>query len=74
MNFHLSEGEDFRFSSSPPEIIIPSGTNRGCLTIDIIPSALVEGLEVFNLAISGLTQAVIVEGNTTVVIAADEGM
>jgi hypothetical protein len=66
------EGEDFEFSSQPPVINILSGMSRGCLTITILPSDLVEGDEDIHLAINEeTTMATVEEGNTTVMIASD---
>ena len=65
----FSEGEDFEFSSVPSVINIESGTNRGCLTITIISSPVIEGREEINLAINTTTtMAAVVGGTTTVVI------
>ena len=72
--FLLTEREDFEFSSRPPVITIMSGTSRGCLTITILPSDLVEGEEEIHLAINeGTTLATVEQGNTTVMIASDGG-
>ena len=54
-------------------IVIESGTNRGCLTITIISSAVIEGQEEINLAINTTTVAAVVDGMTTVVISTDGG-
>ena len=48
--------------------------SRGCLTITIIPSDVVEGDEVIYLAINEeTTMATVEEANTTVMIASDGG-
>ena len=74
VNFLVSEGEDFEFGSQPPVINILSGMSRGCLTITILPSDLVEGDEYIHLAINEeTTMAIVEEGNTTVMIASDGG-
>ena len=55
-------------------INILSGMSRGCLTITILPSDLVEGDEDIHLAINEeTTMATVEEGNTTVIIASDGG-
>ena len=67
-----TEGEDFRFPSDPPVINILSGMDRGCLTIEIIGSAVVEGEERINLEINETsTMAVVEDRQTTVVIESD---
>ena len=55
-------------------IVIESGTNRGCLAITIISSAVIEGQEEINLAINTTTVAAVVDGTTTVVISSDGSM
>ena len=73
--YPLPEGEDFTFISVPPVIVITSGTSRGCLIINIIPSDLVEGEEDIHLTINEeTTQAVVLNGSTTVVIESDGGI
>ena len=68
----IAEGEDFRFPSNPPVINILSGMNRGCLTIEIISSAVLEGEERINLEINKTsTMATVVDRQTTVVIESD---
>ena len=55
-------------------INILSGMSRGCLTITILPSDLVEGDEYIHLAINEeTTMATVEEGNTSVMIASDGG-
>ena len=71
----ISEGEDFRFLSNPPVINILSGMNRGCLTIEIIGSAVLEGEERVNLEINETsTMAVVEDRQTTVVVESDGSM
>ena len=56
-------------------INILTGTNRGCLTINIIASPVVEGREELILFINeqNLT-ANVLDGDTTVIITSDGGM
>ena len=56
-------------------INILTGTNRGCLTINIIASPIVEGREELILFINeqNLT-ANVLDGDTTVIITSDGGM
>ena len=73
--FSFAEGEDYSFDSVPPVINIQSGMSRGCLTINIIASALAEDIEGIYLAINETTtMADVEEGSTIVVINADGGV
>ena len=47
--------------------------SRGCLTVSILESALVEGEEEIRLAIDSSVDAAIVAGETTIMIASDGG-
>ena len=59
----------------PPVINILSGTSRGCLTINIITSALAESFEGIYLVINETTtMADVLEERTIVVIDADGGI
>ena len=70
-----AEGEDYAFDSVPPVINILSGMSRGCLTITIIQSDLVEDTESIDLLINETTtMANVLEERTTVIIDADGGM
>ena len=63
------------FDSVPPVINILAGTSRGCLTITIIQSDLVEGIESIDLQIAETSpMANVLEGRTTVGIEADGSM
>ena len=66
-----TEGEDFQFPSDPPVINILSGMDRGCLTIEIIDSAVLKGEERINLEINKTTMAIVEDRQTTVVIEGD---
>ena len=72
--FFVSIDEDFQFSSDPPTINIVPATSRGCLTIYILSSAVVEHDEEIRLTIAEntTTQAVVV-GATTTVLVEDNG-
>ena len=74
--FLLTEGEDYELNS-PVIITIPALSDRDCLRINILPSAVVEGEEEILLNITGSIPDAIVQieyQKTTVVIAADGGM
>ena len=72
--FSYAEGEDYSFDTVPPVINILSGTSRGCLTINIIASALAEDIEGIYLVINETTtMADVLEERTIVVIEADGG-
>ena len=66
----FSIDDDFQFSRDPPTINIVPGTSRGCLTIYILSSAVVERDEEIHLTIAEntTTQAVVVGATTTVLI------
>ena len=69
------EGEDYQVSTSV--ITIPALIARGCLTVEILASAVVEGEEEIHMRINETTtEALIVDGETVVAIAhaADRGM
>ena len=68
-----TEGEDFRFLSNPPVINILSGMDRGCLTIEIIDSAVVDGEERINLEINETSTIAIVEDRQTTVVIESDG-
>ena len=73
--FSLTEGEDYIFDSVPPVVNILSGMSRGCLSIHIISSPLVEDAESIDLLINETTiMANVLEGRTTVVIEGDGSM
>ena len=66
----FSIDDDFQFSSDPPTINIVPATSRGCLTINILSSAVVEHDKEIHLTIAEntTTQAVVVGATTTVLI------
>ena len=67
----MTEGEDFQLSSS--EVVILANANRGCLTLSIIASTVVEGEEEVRLGIAADIDATVVPRATTIVIAVDGG-
>ena len=72
--FFVSIDEDFQFSRDPPTINIVPGTSRGCLTINILSSAVVEHDEEIRLTIAeNTTTQVVVVGATTTVLVEDNG-
>ena len=66
----FSIDDDFQFSSDPPKINTVPGTSRGCLTMNILSSAVVEHDKEIHLTIAEntTTQAVVVGATTTVLI------
>ena len=73
LSIFTAEGEDYELSD-PAEIVIPANMARGCLTVTILQSAVVEGEEEIRLAIdSTAVNATVVDAETTIVIAPDGG-
>ena len=71
--FASIEGQDYEVNTSV--ITIPALITRGCLTVEILASAVVEGEEEIHMRINETTTvALIVDGETVVAIAADGGM
>ena len=54
-------------------MVIPANSARGCLTVSLIESTVVEGEEVIRLGIAADVDAVVTGGTTTIVIAVDGG-
>ena len=67
----ITELEDFQLSSS--EVVIQASTDRGCLTVSLIASTVVEGEEEVRLGISTNVDATVVAGTTIIAIAVDGG-
>ena len=67
--------DDFHFATYPPTITIAPGMNRGCLSIYILSSEVVERNEEILLSINEDTTKAIVDGlSTTKVVIEDHGM
>ena len=54
-------------------MVIPANSARGCLTVSLIESTVVEGEEVIRLAISSIVDATVTGETTTIMIAVDGG-
>ena len=68
----MAEGEDFLLNGLPV-ITIAANTSRGCLSVTILQSAVVEGEEEIRLGINSSVGAILETAETTILIAQDGG-